>query len=86
MRLRVLFYDYDPNDGTVMPNAIAVTDEFMEDEHGGIPPYYDRDYAKSESDGEVREAFIDVPDSEVLALFATPTLRASAARPSGADR
>lgn len=68
-RLRVAFVK--GGDGE-MPTTLAVTDEHMEDEHNGIPPYYldALDAEKLSGGGEfIREAFVMVPQGAILALF-----------------
>ena len=73
MRLRVTFIHYG-KDPTIMPNVLVATDEYMEDAHGSVPPYYTDMLDESSVDDGVRECFIEVPDSQILALFATPSI------------
>ena len=75
MRLRVLFVQYE---GDVMPNALVVTDDYMEDEHGGLPDYWVEECETvRKAAGEhiaAREAFITVPDDLVRRLFEPPSV------------
>lgn len=73
MRLRVAFIHYG-QDPTIMPNVLVATDEYMEDEHGGLPPYWFDMMDEAGADDAVRDCFIEVPDSQILALFATPSV------------
>lgn len=74
MRLRVAFIHYG-QDPTIMPNVLVATDEYMEDAHGDVPPYYTDMLDERSSDDAVRECFIEVPDDQIVALFETPTVR-----------
>lgn len=78
MRLRITFLDYDTGPTrTIMPNAVAVVDEYMEDEHGQIPDFYvdEVERLRNENPGrELREAFIEISDAAVVALFDPPTI------------
>lgn len=73
MRLRLLFVDYSEGDDSVMPNAMAVTDEYMEDAHGGPPDFWSEERAKIGS-WPMREVFVEIPDAWVEGLFTTPTI------------
>lgn len=68
--LRVAFADY--GDPSLMPNAIAVTDEWMEAEHNGVPPYFARAVAEEEQKhgATVRIALVEMPEDRILGLFA----------------
>lgn len=74
MRIRMLFaHDGDPSN---MPNAVAVSDEYLEDAAG--LKHWDEEIARVRAgwgdDAELREAFVDVPDLLVRRLFDTPDL------------
>lgn len=73
MRIRIAFVDYgNPGD---MPNVVAAIDEYLEDEHMGLPEFYETDIKTAKSGGfTVREMFVTIPDSAVLALFEPPTI------------
>ncbi len=76
MRLRILFAKYGDD---LMPNALVVTDEYMEDEHRGIPNAYlkGREMARVFAGPETPfvEAFVTVNDDDVEALFERRTLQ-----------
>lgn len=75
MKLRVLFVDYSADESGAMPNAMIVTDEYMEENMGETPPHWDAGCLElASSRYPQREAFITVPDSFVRALFVTPTV------------
>lgn len=71
MKLHVLFHHYD-DDHTMMPNAIAVMDEFTIDT-AGLDVWHEEMKKAKESmgPGSFREAIITVPDKAVLSLFGT---------------
>lgn len=75
MRLRVTFASWGDIENE-MPNAVAVTDEYMEDEHGDIPDWYLKAAKKGTGDAEngSRECFIYIPDEQVRALWETPRI------------
>lgn len=73
MRLRLLFVDYSDKHETLMPNAMAVCDEYLEDAHGGIPDFWREEQARI-GDYPTREAFIMIPDEWVEGLFEPPAI------------
>ena len=84
MRLRIAFIHYGGEE-SLMPNALVVTDEYMEDEHGGLPPYWFDQMGEASGDDVVRECFIEVPDEQVLALFDVPTVAGTMAASGSQD-
>lgn len=69
MKVYVLFHHYE-DDPSVMPNAVAVWDEYLAD-NAGIDAW-EEEMAKAKASmgpGSYREAVLDVPDRDVLALF-----------------
>lgn len=83
MKLRVAFIHYD-DDPTIMPNAMVISDNYMEDAHNGTPKFYLDEVAKlrASSNGTVREAVIEIPDAAVEALFEVPRIGAMGMEPS----
>ncbi len=81
MRLRILFAKYADD---LVPNALVVTDEYMEDEHGHIPDFYREECEKARQHSDdatlFAEAFVEVPDVMVDDLFRTLTMKARAFR------
>lgn len=73
MRLRVAFIRYG-NDETLMPNVLVATDEYMEDAHGGLPPFWFSALDEASGDDEVRVCFVEVSDKDVTRLFDAPTI------------
>ncbi len=74
MRIYVLFQHYN-DDPTLMPNAIAVMDEFTMDEVGYSEWKEECEKAKERyGPGSYREAIIRIPDNKVTDLFKTATL------------
>jgi hypothetical protein len=86
VRIRLAFGYWD---GDVESAAlIAAVDEYTEDTHNGIPDFYSKvlsDHRHSNGTNSVRECFITVPDSEVMALFAIPTVKSSSPAPTGRE-
>lgn len=74
MRLRILFADYP---GDSMPNAMVVTDNYMEDEWGEIPDYFHEEWNKLEKsqDATLRVGIVEIPDKWVMALFEPPVVQ-----------
>lgn len=77
MRIHVLFHHYDA-DPNLMPNAVAVWDEYLMDEN---PQGWDDEVAKAEAGtfgpGPIRQAVLEVDDDQVLALFDTAEIDAA---------
>ena len=76
MRLRILFVKYEDD---LMPNALVVTDDYMEDEHGRIPDFYKEECDKARAlspDAEYAEAVVTISDASVEKLFQPATISA----------
>jgi hypothetical protein len=88
VRLRVTFQKYGVAPDR-MPSAAAVTDDYMEDEHDGLPEYYVMQVVELKADSdptdEYREAFVHIPDRAVLALFEQADIYANVVRVEEAD-
>lgn len=69
MKLYILFHHYD-DDPRLMPNAVAIMDEYTMDEVGYGHWKDDCDEAKRDyGPGAYREAIIAIPEKSVRALF-----------------
>lgn len=75
MRLRIMFIDYSDKHADLMPNAVAICDEYMEDEHGGIPDFFMEEVEKArDGDYPMRTCFVTVPDDAIKGLFEPPVV------------
>lgn len=71
MKLHILFHHYD-DDPRLMPNAVAIMDEYTIDEIGYGEWVEAQEKAKgSYGPGSFRQAIVKVPDADVEALFRT---------------
>lgn len=54
----------------LMPNVISATDNYAEDEWGGLPDFYVKEVNEHRaSTGDVRELLLEVPDGPIAELF-----------------
>lgn len=75
MKLYVLFHHPD-DDSSLMPNAIAVTDEYTIDTAGEEYWYEEKaQVTDSMGPGSTREVIINVNDSQILDLFKVSEVR-----------
>lgn len=74
MRVHILFHHYD-DDPTLMPNAVAVFDEYAMDAAGR--DIWEEEMEKARETcgpGTYREAVVDLNENQVRGLFATPAV------------
>lgn len=86
MRIRLAFGYW--NGDVESASLISSVDEYTEDEWNGLPDFYLdslRKHREENGDDTVRECFITVPDSEIQALFAVPTVKSSSPAPTGRE-